>query len=222
MLIDTGNARGSAAVLSGVATVLLTHAHPDHTDPQVFLWRQAAHARSGEVVRPLEVAGPPKALDLCRDWVSPYEPVTWTPLLPGDSAVLASGHRVRALEARHWLGDPYVGPAVLYDVDGRLLAAWDTSPPLPEVPEVPGKAYDFVLLDCNDGLLAQGREHHTLDEFLESVRRLRAQGAVDDLTHVCAVSLGCANPPGPELAAILAQVGASAPYDGANLTSHRP
>ncbi|WP_168220810.1 MBL fold metallo-hydrolase [Streptomyces sp. RFCAC02] len=214
LLIDTGSARRSRVPLDRVRTVLFTHAHPDHADPQPLLWRQYAEARRGAEA-PLEIAGPPAALDLCRDWVRPGSPVTWTPLTAGQCVRLASGHRVRALAADHWRGDPYVGPALLYAVDDRLLAAWDTGEKLPDV-EHP--TYDVVLLDCNDGLRPGTGEHHDLAAFARTVAALRARGAVGERTRVVAVALGCANPPGPELDAILARCGASAPFDGTVLT----
>ncbi len=215
LLIDTGGVRRAGVPLHGVRTVLFTHAHPDHADPQPLLWRQYAEARRGAEA-PLEVAGPPAALDLCRDWVAPGSPVTWTPLLAGDRVRLASGHRVRALAADHWRDDPYVGPALLYAVDDRLLAAWDTGPRLPAV-EHP--AYDFVLLDCNDGTRPGTGQHHDLASFARTVAALRERGAIGGRTRVVAVALGCGNPPGPELDAILGEVGATAPFDGTVLTS---
>ncbi|MES4908418.1 MULTISPECIES: MBL fold metallo-hydrolase [unclassified Streptomyces] len=215
LLIDTGSARRAGVPLDTVRTVLFTHAHPDHADPQPLLWRQAAQARRG-VVDPLEIAGPPAALEVCRDWVAPDDPVTWTPLLAGQERRLASGHHVRALAARHWNHDPHVGPALLYDIDQRLLAAWDTGAPLPPADH---PTYEFILLDCNDGLLPGFREHHNLEAFARTISELRVQQAIDDRTQIVAVSLGCANPPGPELDGILARMGATAPFDGTLLTS---
>ncbi|KRV48316.1 hypothetical protein AQ490_25210 [Wenjunlia vitaminophila] len=219
LLIDTGGARSTGIPLDAVRTVLFTHAHPDHTDPQLLLWRQTAQTHTGSPAHPLEIAGPPAALDLCRPWVAPGAPVTWVELLPGDERQLASGHQVRALAAKHWNDDPHVGPALLYDVDAQLLAAWDTGAPLPPADH---PTYDFVLLDCNDGLRRAFSEHHNLDAFAGTVAGLRAQHAIDDHTQVVAVSLSCGNPPGPELDAVLAPLGASAPPDGSLLTSHRP
>ncbi|RKN43802.1 MBL fold metallo-hydrolase [Streptomyces hoynatensis] len=217
LLLDTGSARRATVPLDTVRTVLFTHAHPDHADPQPLLWRQARAAREGGLP-PLEIAGPPAALDLCRDWVAPDDPVTWTPLRAGDQARLASGHRVRALPARHWPQDPHVGPALLYDVDATLFAAWDTGAPLPEA-EHP--TYEFVLLDCNNGFLPPYPEHHNLADFAATLADLRARGAIGPHTRVVAVSLSCANPPGPELDAHLSRLGAEAPPDGTLLVSRR-
>jgi adenosylcobinamide kinase/adenosylcobinamide-phosphate guanylyltransferase len=218
LLIDTGGVRHARVPLDTVRTVLFTHAHPDHADPQPLFWRHVAQLRAGAGPAPLEIAGPPAALDLCRDWVAPDAPVTFTALLPGDRARLASGHHVRALPARHWPDDPHVGPALLYDVDGRLLAAWDTGAPLPEADH---PLYDFVLLDCTNGFRPSYPWHHNLAEFAATVAGLRERGAADEHTRVVAVALGCANPPGPELAAHLARCGATAPPDGTLLTPPR-
>ncbi|MBL1068006.1 MBL fold metallo-hydrolase [Streptomyces sp. 7-21] len=218
LLIDTGNVRNAAVPLDAVRTVLFTHAHPDHADPQPLFWRYCAFKHAGRVA-PLEIAGPPAALEVCRPWVDPEGPFTFTPLRAGQRQRLASGHTVRALPARHWPGDPHVGPALLYAVDERLLAAWDTGAPLPPADHPAAPGYDVVLLECNDGLRPAYPEHHNLQAFAGTVGGLRARGAIDDHTQVVAVSLGCGNPPGPELDAILARCGAAAHPDGTVLTA---
>ena len=74
---------------------------------------------------PLQVLGPPDALDLCRDWVDPADPVTFTPLETGQSIMLGT-YRVRALEAAHEV------PTLLYDITDasgtRIFWATDTGP----------------------------------------------------------------------------------------------
>ncbi|WP_165358428.1 MBL fold metallo-hydrolase [Haloactinopolyspora alba] len=218
LLIDTGSARRAAVPLDDVRTVLFTHAHPDHADPQPLFWRQSAHAGTDRREAPLEIAGPPAALEICRPWVAPAGPVTWTPLSGGQRLRLASGHTVAAMPARHWPDDPHVGPALLYNVDDRVLAAWDTGAPLPEHDH---PTYDVVLLDCTNGLGPPVDDHHDLDAFAHSVTRLRTRGAVDEHTQVVAVALGHRNPPGPELDEVLAGIGASAPLDGTVLVAGR-
>ena len=217
LLVDAGTALHGGVSLRGVRTVLFTHAHPDHADPQLLLWRQAAMA-AGAPVAPLEIAGPPAALDLCRHWVDPAEPVTWTPLRAGDKADLASGHAVEALAANHWAGFDGVGPALLYVLDGRVLIGWDTAAPLP--PACRSQKFDLVLLDCNDGDRPASDHHHTLADFASTVDDLRAYGAVGPGTRVVAVSLGHANPPGPDLRRRLAACHAEPGHDGQ--TIHLP
>lgn len=211
LLIDAGTALHQQRALSQVRTLLFTHAHPDHADPQLLLWRQAAMAAGARVV-PLQIAGPPAALDLCRAWVDPSEPVTWTPLHAGDRVTLHSGHSLRAAAANHWPGVDAVGPALLYIVNDRVLIGWDTAAPLP--PECREARYDLVLLDCNDGARPASPHHHNLADFAATVADLRTHGAVHTSTTVVAVSLGHANPPGPQLHDHLAAVHAEPGHDG--------
>lgn len=167
---------------------------------------------AGAHVAPLQIAGPPAALDLCRAWADPAEPVTWTVLRPGDGAELASGHAIRAVAANHWHGQEAVGPALLYILDDRVLIGWDTAAPLP--PACRDARYDLVLLDCNDGNRPWSAHHHTLVDFAATIDDLRTHGAVHSGTRVVAVSLGHANPPGPELNRRLAGSKAEAGQDG--------
>jgi hypothetical protein len=211
LLIDAGTALHQGRALFDVRTVLFTHAHPDHADPQLLLWRQAAMA-AGARLAPLEIAGPPAALDLCRNWVHPADPVTWTSLRAGDEVDLASGHPVGAIAANHWTGMESVGPALLYVLNDRVLVGWDTAAPLP--PVCRATRFDLVLLDCNDGDRPSSEHHHSLADFATTIGDLRTHGAVRAETRVVAVSLGHANPPGPELDRRLAACGAEPGYDG--------
>ena len=216
LLVDCGpdvprTAQRHGIALDTVRTLLLTHAHADHCGPAALLWRSWVPG-----LGPLEVAGPPAALAACRDWVGPADPVTWRELAAGDDAVLASGHRVRALPAVH---DPAVGPPLLYDVEtpagGRLLCAWDTAPPLPPLPPLPdGAAYDVVLLECTNGDGPRVGEHHDLHDWALAVAGLRRTGHVTADTTVVPVHLGHRNPPPPELARRFAAFGAVVLDDG--------
>jgi len=189
--------------LDRVRSLVFTHAHPDHCGPAALLWRQWVPG-----LGPLEVAGPPTALDLCRDWVGPADQVSWLPLAPGADVLLASGHRLRALPAVH-----EATPTLLYDVTGAdgtaLLYASDTAPPLPT--PLPSVRYDVVLLECTGQLVG---DHHDLDSWLLSIAGLRRVGAVDATTTVVPVHLGHRNPPTPELRRRVAPAGGVVLGDG--------
>jgi adenosylcobinamide kinase/adenosylcobinamide-phosphate guanylyltransferase len=121
---------------------------------------------------------------------------------------------VRAIPATH--AGPEAGPAVLWDLtapDGtRLLWATDTGVLGDEaLALVTGRAYDAVLLDLTSAHLPA---HHDLTTWPAQVAALRRCGAVTDATAVHAVHLGHDNPPPPELDALLAGWGATAPRDG--------
>jgi len=214
LLVDAGPDVGRAAQrygvsLAGLRTLLLTHAHPDHADPALLLWRQWVPG-----LPPLQVAGPAAALDRYRDWVGRDDPVTWLPLRAGDDVVLASGHRARPLAAVH---DPATGPPLLYDLlapdGGRLLCAWDTAAPLPPPPP-PDPPYDIVLLECTNGDGPALGEHHGFTQWALAVAGLRRSGHVAAGTTVVPVHLGHRNPPPPELHRRFAGLGAVVLRDG--------
>ncbi|MFD4470409.1 bifunctional adenosylcobinamide kinase/adenosylcobinamide-phosphate guanylyltransferase [Rhodococcus sp. NPDC058505] len=196
LLLDCGPEVPRAAAHAGrslarVRHLLLTHAHPDHTGPLALLMRSWVSAE------PLEVIGPPEALDLCRDWVGPDEPVRWVPVAPGAS-LRVGDHRVRVLPAAHRVIRD--GDAVLFEVeavDGRkLLWATDTGP-LPEatLDAVRGARYDAVFLEETFGDLAEhAPDHLDLRTFPRALAALREAGAVVDGTEVIAVHLSHHNP----------------------------
>jgi len=219
LLLDCGSGVPAQAVrlghsLAGVRHVLVTHAHVDHLGPQALLFRSWAAAG------PLDVLGPAAALDECRDWIGPDDPVRLVPVAAGDELTVGE-HRVRVLPARHRVFAD--GDAVLYDVTGpdgaRLLWACDTGPwPEPWYAAVAGARYDAVLLEQTHGLRTDlGDGHLHLASFGDVLGRLREVGAVDADTLVRAVHLGHHNPPEAELAAALAPLGAAPGRDGERL-----
>ena len=84
LLIDCGPEVPGAATrhgadLSGVRTLLVTHAHPDHVGPAALLFRHWAGRRE-----PLDVYAPQGVLDLLSHWIAPDDPVHLHPLSAGD------------------------------------------------------------------------------------------------------------------------------------------
>jgi adenosylcobinamide kinase/adenosylcobinamide-phosphate guanylyltransferase len=229
LLLDCGPETPAAAQragldLTGLRHVLLTHAHPDHCAPAFLLFRSWA---AGAESRPLDVVGPPEAVEQARPRVAPDSPVRFRPVAPGARLRLGSGveaYDVRVLAARH--GAP--GSAVLYDVTcpggGRLLYGTDTGP-LPDetVEAVRGAAFDVLLLEETFGdLLEHGTDHLDLRTFPEQLRRLRAAGALAEHTDVIAVHLSHHNPPTAELGRRLAAWGARVVDDGTRLPLRAP
>ena len=214
VLVDCGpdaprQADRAGVNLADVTCVLLTHAHPDHLAPQALLARSWAGA-----ARTLRVLGPASAIDACRDWVGPHDPVRLEVVSAGDE-VAVEGYVVRVLAAAHDVGrDELTRDAVLYDItapDGaRLLHATDTGP-LGErtMAAVSGAAYDVVLLEESFGSrIDHGTGHLDLVTFPRQLAALRECGAVVDRTDVVAVHLSHHNPRGDELARILEPWGA--------------
>ncbi len=222
VLIDCGPEIPAAASrhgidLSGVRALLFTHAHPDHVGPAALLFRH--WARRDE---PLEVFGPPTALEMVRHWIGPQDPVTLTVLTAGDR-IETGGYRVQALPAAH--GDETIGEALLYDVQGpdgaRLLYATDTGP-LPDaaVQAVTNARFDIALIEETFGdHLSHDGDHLDLRTFPEQLRRLADVGALTEASDVIAVHLSHHNPPTPQLIQRLAAWNARVVDDGTTITT---
>ena len=216
LLLDCGPEAPRAAVrfgrsLAAVRHILFTHGHPDHVGPAALLMRH--WTGTGE---PLDVVGPASALDQCRHWVGPDDPVRFLQVSPGDDVRLGD-YRVRVLAAAH--GADIGGDAVLYDLESvgsRIFWATDTGP-LPEetYAAVADAAFDAVFLEETFGNYTEhGTEHHDLPAFTATVARLRSGGAVTGSTDVVAVHLGHHNPSEAELTAVLSDSGARPGRDG--------
>lgn len=206
--------------LAGVRHLLITHAHSDHLGPQILLTRSWV-AGMGE----LEVVGPADALDVCRPWVGPDDPVSFRPVSAGDRITVGC-YDVRVLPARHRVFRD--GDAVLYDITGpdgaRILWASDTGPWEDAWFEaVRGAAYDGVFLEETLGHREEISAYHLgLSRFAAMATRLREVGAITGATTLTAVHLGHHNPLFPQLDVALAEVRATAGHDGQilNLTRH--
>jgi len=207
--------------LADVTCLLLTHAHPDHLAPAALLSRSWAGSATT-----LRVLGPQSAIDACRDWVGPHDPVSLEVVEPGD-VVDVDGYVVRPLAAAHDVGrDVLTLDALLYDVtapDGsRLLHATDTGPIGPATTTaVSGAAYDVVLLEESFGTKADhGTGHLDLTTFPVQLAALREVGAIVDGTDVVAVHLSHHNP--PDLARVLEAWGARVVDDLTVLSTDEP
>jgi adenosylcobinamide kinase/adenosylcobinamide-phosphate guanylyltransferase len=222
ILLDCGpeaprQALRAGADLTGLRAVLVTHAHPDHFDPAMLLYRGWA------TDEPLEIVGPQPVVDACAPWLSADTSVTLTAVKPGVVLDL-HGYRVRALRASH-LGP---GQAVLYDVLGpdghRLLYATDTGPlTAADATHLAGARFDIALLEETFGdRPVPGADHLNLQTFAQTLRLLRGVGAVEAGTDVVAVHLGHHNPPPDELSRRLESSGARTVPDGTTLVATRP
>ncbi|MGW0036511.1 bifunctional adenosylcobinamide kinase/adenosylcobinamide-phosphate guanylyltransferase [Gordonia sp. NPDC003376] len=217
LMLDLGpDAPGAAArqghSLSAVRHVLVTHAHSDHLGPQALLSRSWVTG-----LDPLEVYGPADALEVCRPWVGPNDPVRLIAVSAGDRLRVGE-YDVRVLPAQHTVFRE--GDAVLYDVTGpdgtRMLWATDTGVwPTDWYAAVDDARFDAVFLEetfGDRGELSVG--HLGLAGFAEVLGGLRSVGAVDDPCDVVAVHLGHHNPGIVGLRERLAALGARPGVDG--------
>jgi adenosylcobinamide kinase/adenosylcobinamide-phosphate guanylyltransferase len=216
LLIDPGPDAGAGGVdLTGVRTVLITHDHPDHLDPAFLLaWSWASGPR-------LLVAGPPQAIERCREWVGPQAPVEFRALASGDVLAVDGAHgvlSVRALPAAHSTrgGRAHDGTALLFEVTGEdacLLYATDTAA-LPH--DDLASSYDLVLLELTFGdMTDHASAHLDMPSFGHEVARLRADGRLAPDARVIAVHLSHHNP--IDLSQRLVGIGAEVVPDGTAL-----
>ena len=198
--------------LQHVEHVLVTHGHPDHLHPAFLLTRAWTAPRTT-----LHVWGPPRAMDLCRDWLGPDSMVELHVLEPRQSVELetsAGTYLVRALAAQHAHGDGDVmaEEALLYAVtapDGhRLLYATDTGPLGAAALGLLDRPFDAVLIDETFGDKSDhGTGHLDLQALPGALGSLRECGAVIPTTVVAATHLSHHNPPSPVLRERLAALG---------------
>ena len=212
VLIDCGSEAARSAVhagrpLDGLRLILFTHAHPDHCDPQALLWR----SWSG-TTEPLTIAGPADALERCRPWIGPDDPITLIELC-ADDRIEVAGYRVRAVGATHTPG------ALLYVIEaptgGSLLYATDTGP-LSErtLQALEGAQLDAAMLELTWGtVIDHGTDHLDDNTFPDALRRLRSIDAITPGTDVIAIHLGHRNPPEPQLSRKLDAWGARSVLD---------
>lgn len=223
ILVDCGPGTPEAAErlgvdLTGVDTIVYTHAHSDHFSPAVLMHR------SWVSDAPLTVVGPPDVVEQARAWLSPQAPVAWQPLMPGETWQ-TSGVRLQALSSTHrthLAGDE--PDSLLYLIEtprGRHLYACDTGT-LPEnsVAALAHTALDSVVMEQTFGDRADlaGSGHHTIAGVVRDVTRLRRNGAITGSTRVAVTHLSHHNPPLPELESRLAPHGIEVAHDGWSIT----
>ena len=155
--------------LAGVRTILVTHAHADHLDPQ-FIWHRVWAGTD-----PVVLAGPSPVMAVCHEWLAPEQTDIELVEVSAGSELRLDGYRVVALPANHHA----FGPVVLYAIEGpdgsRILYATDTGRWVDAAADLlSGWRFDVVLMEETFGDRTDlGEEHLGFDSFAEEVARLR-------------------------------------------------
>lgn len=235
LLIDAAPGLSGAAARAGVSladvrTIAVTHAHPDHWDPSVLLYRGWIDDERPGDLPPLQLIGPPAVLATAAAWLPPDSAVTLVAARVGDTHHLAGGLELAVLPSTHGRSrgvvDEVAAETVLYTVrqDGAsLLFAADTGVCDDALLDaVTGAGFDLVLLELTFGNTGPNTPGH-LDHrtFAATLATWRERGAVTDASDVVAIHVGHHNPPEPQLAAYLAGVGARLVADGTTVAIGR-
>jgi adenosylcobinamide kinase/adenosylcobinamide-phosphate guanylyltransferase len=212
--------------LSCLEHVFITHAHPDHFDPQFLLWEQWA-ART----TPLHVWGPSAMVRIAQDWVGQSAAVQLHQVSAGQVLPLdpESGWSVISLAANHdpFNTDPIAADTVLYSLrDARDVSAlYATDTATFTISESCASAlrahghlpWRFVAMEQTFGHRADHHSgHHDLVSFRTQLEYFTIVGAIDDHSSVIAIHLGHENDPNT-LESELCALGATAARDGMQL-----
>ena len=216
LLIDLGPDVIHAALAYGLRlhhlrTVLITHAHEDHFDPDVLRWRRPGF-RVGElpvltIYGPAEVARAVEAMEH-------FEELAVRAVAVGSGAhVAAENVEVSALPAVHGTDAPLIYVVARHGV--KFLYACDTG-------ALPEQVWDALAADELDAIIMEetmgtGRSqgHTNLEEIAAHCARAKKEGILKPGGRFIATHFSHRNNPShAELASLLADRGIEAAYDG--------
>lgn len=226
MLIDLGPDLFASCAhlglsLCSIETVLITHSHSDHFDPNNLRMRAKAFRLATELPEITMIAGPSVWMKWDESGGSDqHSQIRRVPILPG-RLIQASGYTICSIEASH---QSRIGDAMNYIInDGKvtLLYASDSGLYTETVwKELEGFRFDGVVLEGTIWGHPSGKEHLNEKDFGMMLERMRQIGAVTDTTTVIATHFSHQGGAGPheEIEAKAQRMGALCAYDG--LTVH--
>ena len=164
--------------------------------------RRCCRGRGPAARRRCACSGPQSAIDACRDWVGPHDPVSLEVVAPGDVLDL-DGYVVRPLAAAHDVGrdelDPRRAALRRHRARRRPAAARHRHRTARRRHDGGGRAVRRTTWSCSRSRSATGsttaRDTSTSRPSPRRSAALRAVGAVVDGTDVVAVHLSHHNPP---------------------------
>ncbi len=203
--------------LTNCSVILASHAHNDHLDASLLMHRSWVRDT------PLTLLGPAPVITWATQWLKPDQTAVTFITLTAGAKLSVDGYLIEALAANH----SAYGEALCYRLsrDGHtMLYLTDTGVlPEPSLNALSGQRADLVLLEETfGGAEGKGDQHHNLRTFADTIAELRHRNVVDEYSHVVPIHLGHDNPPGAELQATMAAIGAEVLPDGSVIQTCSP
>ncbi|NGP44907.1 adenosylcobinamide kinase [Bacillaceae bacterium SIJ1] len=203
--------------LCDVETMLITHSHSDHFDPENLVLREKAYRLATDLPDVTMIAGPSVWMRWDEEGMKDQRSqIKRTPILPGRT-IQASGYTVTAIEANH---HGTVGDAMNYMIDDGscvLLFASDSGVYSEAVwHELSAHRFDAVILEGTVWGRPSVKEHLNETDFKLMMERMKDIGAATDKTTFIATHFSHQGWAGPheEIEAKAARLGALCAYDG--------
>jgi len=216
LLIDLGPDVVHAALAYGLRlhhlrTVLITHAHADHFDPDVLRWRRPGF-RVGEL--PVLALYGPAEVARAVEGMEHFEELAVRPMAVESSAHFAAENvEVWTLPAVHGSDAPLIYAVARADV--KFLYACDTGAPPEQVwAALAVHELDAIIMEETMGI-GRSQGHTNLEEIAAHCARAKKEGILKPGGRFIATHFSHRNNPShAELSALLADRGIEAAYDG--------
>ena len=216
LLIDLGPDVVSAALAHGLRlhrlrTVLITHAHADHFDPDVLRWRKPGFRARAPA--PLTIYGPPPVLHTIEALEDLDQLDVTAQAVGPDEAFAVHAAQVWTFAARHGSEAP-----LLYAVErggNKFLYACDTGASAEEVwSALADHRFDAIIMEETMGL-SRSQLHTNIEEIAAHRARALKEGILAPAGRFIATHFSHgANPGYDELLALLGAQSVEVAYDG--------
>ncbi|MBU2573518.1 MAG: hypothetical protein KKH28_05520 [Elusimicrobia bacterium] len=216
LVIDLGPDVVHAALECGLRlhrlrTVLITHAHADHFDPEVLRWRGPGF-RVGELP-PLAIYGPPQVAEAVAQLGDLEQLAVAATSVGAYQRFAVTGAQVWTFPARHGTREP-----LLYALErdgAKFLYACDTGEPQEEMWRALAE-HQFDAIIMEETMAGEQSQDHTNLEQIAAYRlRVEKEGILKPAGRFIATHFSHRNNPSHEsLSAILAQRRIEAAHDG--------
>jgi len=217
LLIDCNDIVAACALygakLDQVTTMLMTHAHSDHLDPDELAWRAYPFAKTP--VPTMGIFGPWDAVSwITQDYGQLNEAHRlWVAAVRPGESIQRDGYTIIPLKANHGTASPTL--YVVREGDCTLFYSTDTGPYPPETWEaLKGLHFDAVISDETMGYGPDGG-HLNIEDVIHYRQAFEAEGMLKPGARYIAHHFSHGyNPPYEELCNVFSPHGIEVAYDG--------